>query len=109
MRFHEVAREVDSEGVPAYEAIVFIGWDQLTSRYTCLWLDVTGSGAHFPEATGYAEPAVDALAFVFDTGDATVIHTTFTYDQEADTWHWLIEIDRGAKQSTFASVSLTKQ
>jgi len=109
LRFHEVAREVDSEGVPAYEAIVFIGWDQLTSRYTCLWLDVTGSGAQFPEATGHAKPAVDELAFVFDTGDESVIHTTFTYDREADTWHWLIEIDRGAKHSTFASVSLTRQ
>ena len=51
LRFHEVAREVDSEGTPAYEAIVFIGWDHLTNRYTCLWLDVTGSGARFPDAT----------------------------------------------------------
>ncbi|MFQ5479497.1 MAG: hypothetical protein ACE5E4_12885 [Candidatus Binatia bacterium] len=109
LRFHEVSREVDSEVVPAYEAIVFIGWDQRTSRYTCLWLDVTGSGAQFPEATGYAEPATDELAFVFDTGDASVIHTTFTYDREADAWHWLIVIDRGATHSTFAQVSLTRK
>jgi len=109
LRFHEVAREVDSEGVPAYEAIVFIGWDQRTSRYTCLWLDVTGSGAQFPEATGYAKPAVDELAFVFGTGDASVIHTTFSYDRESDTWHWLIVVDRGAEHSTFAQVSLTRK
>ncbi len=109
LRFHEVAREVDSGGVPAYEAIVFIGWNQPTSRYTCLWLDVTGSGGQFPEATGHAEPAVDELAFVFDTGDDSIIHTTFTYDRESDVWHWLIEIDRGAKHSTFARVSLTRQ
>lgn len=109
LRFHEVAREVDSEGVPAYESIVFIGWHQPTSRYTCLWLDVTGSGAQFPDATGYAEPGVDELAFVFDTGDESVIHTTFTYEREADTWHWLIAIDRGAKQSIFARVSLIRQ
>ncbi len=109
LRFHEVAREVDSEGEPAYEAIVFIGWEQLTGRYTCLWLDVTGSGAQFPEATGYAKPATDERAFVFDTGDDSVIRTTFTYDREADAWHWLIDIDRGAKHSTFARVSLTRQ
>ena len=109
LRFHEVARELDSEGVPAYEAIVFIGRHQATGRYTCLWLDVTGSGAQFPEATGYAEPADDELAFVFDTGDDSVIHTTFTYDRESDAWHWLIEIDRGAKHSIFARVSLTRQ
>jgi len=109
LRFHEVAREVDSEGVPAYEAIVFIGWDQATSRYTCLWLDVTGSGAKFPDATGYAKPAADELAFVFDTGNDSTIHTTFTYDRELDTWHWLIDIDRGGELSTFARVSLAKQ
>lgn len=109
LRFHEVAREVDSEGMPAYEAIVFIGWHQPTSRYTCLWLDVTGSGGQFPEATGHAEPAVDELAFVFDTGDGSIIHTTFTYDRESDVWHWLIEIDRGAKRTTFARVTLTRQ
>jgi len=93
LRFHEVAREVDSEG----------------SRYTCLWLDVTGSGGQFPEATGHAEPAVDELAFVFDTGDDSIIHTTFTYDRESDTWHWLIEIERGEKLSNFARVSLARQ
>ncbi len=109
LRFHEVAREVDSEGVPAYEAIVFIGWNESIGRYTCLWLDVTGSGARFPEGTGYAEPAIDELVFVFDTGDDSAIHTTFTYDRESDVWHWLIEIDRGAKHSTFARVSLTRQ
>ena len=109
LRFHEVARDVDGEGVPAYEAIVFIGWNEAIGRYTCLWLDVTGSGAQFPEGTGYAEPAVDELAFVFDTGDDSAIHTTFTYDRESDVWHWLIEIERGAKHSTFARVSLTRR
>ena len=109
MRFHEVAREVDDEGVPAYESIVFIGWNEALGRYTCLWLDVTGSGAQFPEHTGYAEPAAEELAFVFDTGDDSAIHTTFTYDRESDMWHWLIEIERSAKHSTFARVSLTRQ
>lgn len=109
LRFHEVAREVDSDGAPAYEAIVFIGWNESIGRYTCLWLDVTGSGAQFPEGTGYAEAATDELAFVFDTGDDSAIHTTFTYDRESDVWHWLIVIDRGAKRSTFAQVSLTRK
>jgi len=109
LRFHEVAREVDSEGVPAYEAIVFIGWHQPTSRYTCFWLDVTGSGGQFPEATGHAEPAGDELAFVFDTGGDSIIHTTFTYDRESDAWHWLMEIDRGAKRTMFADVVLKRE
>jgi len=108
-RIHEVARELDNEGVPAYEAIIFIGWNETLSRYTCLWLDVTGSGAQFPEHTGYAEPATDELAFVFDTGDNSAIHTTFTYDRESDVWRWLIEIERGAEHTTFARVLLTRR
>ena len=108
LRFHEISREVDSDGVPAYESIVFIGWNEALSQYTCLWLDVTGSGAQFPEHTGYADPAANELAFVFDTGDDSAIHTTFTYDRESEVWHWLIEIERGAKRSTFARVSLTR-
>ena len=108
LRFHEVARELDGEGVPAYEAIVFLGWNEALGRYTCFWLDVTGSGAQFPEGTGYAEPAEDELAFVFNTGDDSAIHTTFTYDRESDVWHWLIDIERGAQHSNFAQVSLTR-
>ncbi len=109
LRFHELARELDEDGNPAYEAIVFIGWNQTLGQYTCLWLDVTGSGAQFPEGTGYAEPAPDKLAFVFDDGGDSAIHTTFTYDREADVWHWLIDIVRGTEHSTFASVSLARR
>lgn len=109
LRLHEVARDTDDEGEPAYEAIVFLGREQATDRYTCLWLDVTGSGARFPDATGYAEPAADELAFVFDAGGDSVIHTTFDYDHEADMWRWLIDIDHGGKPSTFARVSLTRR
>ncbi len=109
LRFHEVARGLGSDGTPAYEAIVFIGWNESVGRYTCLWLDETGSGAQFPEGTGYAEPAVDELAFVFDTGEDSAIHTTFTYDRDSDAWRWLIEIERGTKISTFAQVTLTRQ
>ncbi len=109
LRFHEVAREKDSEGAPAYEAIVFIGWDQPANRYACLWLDVTGGGGLSAEAIGHAEPGGDELAFVFDTGDNSVIHTTFAYNRETDTWQWLIDIDKGGERSTFARVTLTRQ
>ena len=66
LRFHEVAREKDSRGAPAYEAIVFIGWDQPTSSYACLWLDATGGGGLSAESIGHAKPSADELAFVFD-------------------------------------------
>ena len=109
VRFHELAREVGNGGAPAYEAVVFIGWNETLGRYTCLWLDDTASGAQFPEHTGYAEPAVDELAFVFATGEDSAIHTTFSYNREADIWHWVIVIQRDDKTSTFARVSLARQ
>ena len=42
LRIHEVSRDKNADGSPAYEAIVFVGWDQLTSRYFAIWLDVWG-------------------------------------------------------------------
>lgn len=67
------------------------------------------SGARFSEGTGYAKPSPDKLAFVFDTGDDSVIHTTFAYDRESGAWHWIMDIDRSGKLSNFAKVSLTRQ
>jgi hypothetical protein len=109
LRIHEVAREMDSVGAPAYEAIVFIGWDEPTGRYACLWLDVTGGGGLTGEAIGHAAPNGDELAFVFDPGDGGVIHNTFVYNREADTWQWLIDNDNGGNRTPFARVTLTRQ
>jgi hypothetical protein len=107
LRFHEVAREKDDKGAPAYEAIVFIGWDQPTKRYACLWLDVTGGGGLSAKGIGHAKPDGDTLAFVFDTGDDGVIHTTFAYSRDTDTWQWLIDMENGGKRTPFARVALT--
>jgi hypothetical protein len=106
LRFHEVSRERDASGGPAYEAIVFIGWDETRRKYACLWLDVTGGGGLTGEGIGRATRQGDALPFVFDTGDGTVIHNTFTYHRETDSWDWLIEIVREQGRSTFAEVQL---
>jgi hypothetical protein len=109
LRFHEVAREKDSNGRPLYEAIVFIGWDQPSHQYACLWLDSTGGSGLSSQAIGYAKPSGDELPFVFDTGDGGVIHTTFAYSREADSWRWTIDIARDGKRSQFAQVVLKKE
>ncbi len=77
LRLREVAREQDERGKPAYEAIIFIGWDEPSSRYVCLWLDSTGGSGLTGEGLGYAEPDGDELAWVFDT-PTTLIHNTFS-------------------------------
>src|SRR4029078_4656636 len=54
VRLHEVAREKDSKGNAAYEAIVFIGSGRPSHDYACLWLDSTGGGGLVPEGIGHA-------------------------------------------------------
>jgi hypothetical protein len=109
LRIHEVAREKDSNGRPLYEAIVFIGWDQPSHRYSCLWLDSTGGGGLSSKAIGYAKPSGDEIPFVFDTGDGGIIHNTFVYMREADSWRWTIDNERDGKRSSFAQVVLTRR
>jgi hypothetical protein len=36
LRLHEISREKDAKGDPAYEAIVFVSWDPKTQEYICL-------------------------------------------------------------------------
>ena len=109
LRIHEVAREKDADGAPAYEALVFIGWDEPTQQYTCLWLDVTGAGGLTGDWIGHARRQGDTLPFVFGPGGAGTIHNTFEYHRDGDTWRWLIDNEREDGRSTFARVTLTRQ
>jgi hypothetical protein len=108
IRFSDIARELDDSGEPAYEALVLIGRDDPTGRYACLWLDVTGGGGLTNGVIGYAEPRQDGIPFVFDTGDGSAIHNTFTYERAEDRWHWVIDIERQGERSNFAKVTLTR-
>jgi len=107
-RFHEISREKESDGTPAYEAIVFIGWDEPTSRYACLWLDITGGSGLSNGVIGYAKREQDTIPFVFDMGDGSAIHNTFAYDRERDTWNWTIDTGPSDALSNFARVTLTR-
>ena len=81
LRFHETSREKNAQGQPAYEAIVFIEWDEPSNEYKCLWLDSTAGG----------------------------VHTTFAYNRATDTWIWLIDNESGGKLTPFARVKLTRK
>lgn len=109
LRFHELARERDENGNPAYEAIVFVGWDEASGRYACLWLDSTGGEGLDPEGLGYAEPAPDRLAFVWDSPVIGVFHTTFIYEEESDSWRWTMDAVEGEELRPFARVRLTRR
>jgi len=109
IQLHEISREKDDGGKPAYEAIVHIGWDAKGERFTCLWLDNTGAGGLIPEAIGFARFKGNIIEFLFDGGDGTSIHNTFTFDPEKDTWQWKIDNDRDGEITPFALVNLIKK
>ena len=109
LRFNELARERDEFGLPAYEAIVTIGWDEPSGRYVCQWLDSTGGGGLIDGAYGYAEPAVDTLAFVFGIGQESTWHTTFAYDRAADMWRWTMDGRTGDQMRPFARNTMTRR
>jgi len=109
LRFHEIARERDENGDPAYEAIVYFGWDEVSERLVCLWLDVTGGGGLVPDGFGYGRPEGDRIPFVWGAGTDSQIHNTFTYHHAQDTWAWRIDNMREGKADNFAQVLLKRQ
>src|ERR1700721_2205848 len=48
LRLHETSRDKNAQGQPAYEAIVFIEWDESSREYKCLWLASTGGRGVLP-------------------------------------------------------------
>jgi hypothetical protein len=69
VRLHVVSREKGSKGQPAYEAIVFIGWDNSTQEYACLWLDSTASSGFSNDGAGRAKRVGQEIPFVLRDAD----------------------------------------
>jgi len=109
VRLAEVSREKDAKGQAAYEAIVFIGWDEPSNQYACLWLDSTGGGGLSAQAFGHAKRGGDQIAFLFKGKDGSLFHTTFAYSKGTDTWQWLMDGEEGGKLQPFARVRLTRK
>jgi hypothetical protein len=108
VRIHEASREKNAQGQPAYEAIVFIGWDTASSQYTCLWLDTTGGNGLSGDAIGHGKRTGDEIAFFFESKDGN-FHTTFAYNKSTGTWQWIMDNEIGGKLSPFARLKLTRK
>jgi ketosteroid isomerase-like protein len=107
--FHELARDRDEEGKPAYESRVYFGWDEAGERLVCLWLDVTGGEGLVPGGLGYGRPDGNRIPFVWGEGADSGIHNTFTYRPEDDSWSWQIDNVRTGEISNFARVVLNRK
>jgi hypothetical protein len=109
LRLHETSREKNAQGQPAYEAIIFIEWDDALKEYRCLWLDSTGGGGlAAPIATG--KRGNDEITLLWrDKDKDSGVNTTFVYSKGADTWSWLIDNEEGGKLTAFARAKLTRK
>ncbi|HTK29134.1 MAG TPA: hypothetical protein VL309_06270 [Vicinamibacterales bacterium] len=105
LRLHETSRETRSDGLPAYDAFVFIGWNQPLKRYGIAWLDVYGGLTG--ESVGSAAPDGNRLAFLFKAADGN-FHTTYVYDERTDTWQMNMENETNGVLKPFARTTLAR-
>jgi len=108
IRFHEVSREKDAGGGPAYEAIVFLSWEAKKGEYSCLWMDNTAGGALSSDVIARGRPAVGAIPLVFTKAGKELLHTTFRYDARADSWQLTIDDVTSGKSDRFGDLRLTR-
>jgi hypothetical protein len=109
MQFLETSREKNANGDTEYEALVFIGRDQMSFQHACLWFDVTGGGGVSTQSIGHAKPNGDEITFLFRGSDGSIFHTTFMYNRSIDTWNWLMDVEENGNLLPFARVELTKK
>jgi hypothetical protein len=108
LQLHEVAREKNASGAPAYEAIIYIEWDAKAREYRCLWLDSTSGGGLSAQGIAHASEAGDSIPFIFTLSESDQIRTTFRYDSAADSWRWLIDNVTRGNVRQFANVKLIR-
>jgi hypothetical protein len=109
VQLHEVSREQDVQGRPAYEAMVYITWESSRGVYSCQWLDSTSNAGLSNGVTCSAKPSPDELPFLFKYPDGSVFHTTFSYDRKADTWRWRMDGEEKGELVPFARVTLRRR
>ncbi len=109
LQIYEISQEKNANGGAAYEAIVYIGWDQPGDQYACLWLDVTGGGGLSAQAIGHAKRNKDEIPFVFKSSDGSLFHNTFVYNRSSNSWQWMMDNEENGKLQPFARVKLTKK
>jgi hypothetical protein len=109
VQMHEVSREKDAKGNPAYEAIVLFGRDSASGEYAALWLDNTGASAFEPAGIGRGRFVGDSIHFLFGTSPADRFHNTFVWHRASDTWDWQMDNDSAGVRKPFGRVTLTRR
>lgn len=109
VRLHEVSREKNKNGTPAYEAIVFVNVDDKTGEYNLLWLDTTSNAGLTGTGIGHGKATGNSIPFIISPGTPDEFHTTFEYDPANDTWKWIMDGITDGKPHAFARLTLTRR
>ena len=109
VQFHEVSRDKDANGAPAYEAIVYIGWNATTNEYGCLWLDNTEAWDFTARGLTRTKKAGNSIPFMIALAPNDAIHSTFRYEPPSDSWQLTIDNVTDGKTRRFGDVRLTRK
>jgi Protein of unknown function (DUF1579) len=97
---------VDSGSPPAYEASVYLGFDQRTRDYIAHWLDQFGATGARVVGTGQREGETLVLLFPYAEG---AFRDTFSFAAGASSGSLLLESQqKDGHWSTFATYRLTR-
>jgi len=89
-----------------YEAIWFIGYDDVSEKYVEHLMDIFG--ARFSESLGYGTRDGDSIRFVYEYPDGP-FRTTYRWNPQQGSWQWLMEEkDKNGKWITFADFKLKR-
>jgi hypothetical protein len=88
-----------------YDALWFLGYDDVSERYVLHLMDVFG--ARYSETLGYGTRDANQMRFIFEYPDGP-FHTTFRWNPDKDTWEWLLEQKgQDGKWNVFADLTFT--
>jgi hypothetical protein len=108
LSIHEVSREKKSSGEPAYEAQIYIAWNEDPRHYSCVWLDLFGGLSS--ESIGLADIKENELPFIFkDEKGVTQFTNDFVYDPKTDSWEWRLDNVENDKPIPCGRVKLTRK
>lgn len=98
---------IDAATPPAYEARVFIGYDNTSERYVAHWIDVFGG--RWSETLGFGARSGNTVKFVFEYPDGP-FHTTFAWAAETGSWKLLMQQkNKAGNWTVFAEQELRKE
>jgi hypothetical protein len=106
LRIQEKTAASAPAGERPYDAIWFLGYDPIKSRYILHLMDTFGG--RYSETLGYGTRDGNEIHFVFEYPDG-LFRNTYRWNADQGTWQWVMDQQDEKKAWTpFADLKLTK-